>query len=92
MITLGTYIDENLISIKDITNYMLWNVVNAFMKCFEPLFELIIPTYKNLHTIKIILNKNTKINIGCFLKEGIKYVIMLTIIYYINGPQKLNIK
>ena len=92
MITLGTYIDKNLISIKDITNYMLWNVVNAFMHCFEPLFELIIPTYKNLDTLKIKLNKNTKINIGCFLKEGIKYIIMLTIIYYINGPQKLDIK
>ena len=92
MTTLGLFINKNLISIKDITNYMLWNVVNAFMHCFEPLFEIIIPTYKNLDNIKIILNNNTKVNIGCFLKEGIKYLIMLTIIYYINGPQKLNIK
>ena len=40
MSTLGSFIDKNLISIKDITNYMLWNVVNAFMHCFEPLFEI----------------------------------------------------
>ena len=72
------------LKIKDITSYMLWNVVNAFMKCFDPLFELIIPTYKNLDNVKIRLNKTTKINIGLFLKEIVKYIIMLTLIYYIR--------
>ena len=87
MSTLVSFIDNHSIKIKDITSYMLWNVVNAFMKCFEPLFELIIPTYKNLDNIKIRLNKTTKINIGLFLKEIVKYIIMLTLIYYINNDK-----
>ena len=87
MSTLVSFIDNHSIKIKDITSYMLWNVVNAFMKCFEPLFELIIPTYKNLDNIKIRLNKTTKINIGVFLKEIVKYIIMLTLIYYINNDK-----
>ena len=87
MSTLVSFIDNHSIKIKDITSYMLWNVVNAFMKCFDPLFELIIPTYKNLDNIKIRLNKTTKINIGVFLKEIVKYIIMLTLIYYINNDK-----
>jgi len=87
MTSLQQFLDKHFMSVKDITGYLMWNVVNTFMICFEPLFKLI-PFYNNLDNVKLIINKNSKINIGAFLKEIIKYLIMLTLIYFLNGHNK----
>ena len=59
MTSLQQFLDKHFMSVKDITGYLMWNVVNTFMICFEPLFKLI-PFYNNLDNVKLIINKNSK--------------------------------